>query len=125
MSRLIYIEDESSIRLNYSEILEEAGHDVVAFESAPDVGALFEHSTPDLFLLDVSLGNDEDAGFDLCRRILQQDPDARIAFLTTRTDPKDKEHAMSIGAAAYICKEEPVSVLLHRIEAILNNRENA
>ena len=125
MVKVTYIEDEPSIRQNYTEILEEAGHTVVSLAAPPPVSELLEQPLPDLFLLDVSFGQHPDEGFDLCTALMQLAPEARVAFLTTRTDPADVSLGLSLGAVAYIAKDEPVKALLECIDQVSANSPNA
>jgi two-component system OmpR family response regulator len=118
---IIYIEDEPAVRENYAEVLEEQGYSVTAYSELPPVDELTKEPLPDLFLLDVGLGAKPDRGFALSKEIRQLIPRANIVFLTTRTDEKDRERGLALGATAYLGKDEPISLILQCIRAAITN----
>ena len=63
------------------------------FKGRPDVGVL------DLNLPDVS-------GLDLCRRILKEDPEARLIIFTMNDDPVFAARAIEAGARGFIAKTD-------------------
>ena len=71
---------------------------------------------PDVILLDIGLKTLN--GVDAARRILANDPTARILFLTGQSSPDIAEAALATGAAGYLLKPEAGRSLLRAIETV-------
>jgi diguanylate cyclase (GGDEF)-like protein len=78
--------------------LEEADTHQLAFEKC-------RRQVPDLILLDINLGPDED-GFELCRKLKQEAPlaSAPIIFITGSMAEEDEVRAFKLGAVDFIRK---------------------
>ena len=70
MSRSIAIvEDEPAIRENYADAFRREGYRVAGYGDRQSALAAFENRLPDLVLIDVSLGDEPEGGFELCRAL--------------------------------------------------------
>jgi DNA-binding NarL/FixJ family response regulator len=71
---------------------------------------------PDVILLDIGLRTLN--GVDAARRILDDDPGARILFLTGQSTPDIAEAALATGAAGYLIKTEAGRSLIRALESV-------
>jgi two-component system OmpR family response regulator len=80
----------------------------------------FATETPDLVLLDISLGHELEAGFEICRELRKQSDTLPIVFLTSHVSDFDKISGMRLGADDYLTKDINLDYLIVRIRALLN-----
>jgi len=71
---------------------------------------------PDLIVLDIGLKTMN--GVEAARRILAENPAARILFLTGQQSPDIAEAALATGARGYLLKTEAGGVLVRAVEAV-------
>lgn len=113
------VEDEPALAASYRELLVKQRYDVSVYTTGADARQGFESRTPDLVLLDVGLGNDPEAGFELCRQLRAKHPALPIVFLTARDTEIDIVSGLRLGADDYLTKDISSSHLLARITALL------
>ena len=113
---IIYVEDEPSIRQNYTELLDEHGYRVLALGTTAEAYSAIETATARLYILDIALGPDRNAGYSICERVIQLDPKAKILFLSTNNLSTDSSFERSSGAIAHINKDGPLSMLLTEVK---------
>jgi two-component system response regulator RegX3 len=116
-ARILIVEDEAAIRTGLIDVLVYHGYDVDAAAEGPEglrkaLGGGF-----DLVLLDVMLPGID--GFDVCRRIRDQDRDQPVILLTARSGDEDIIHGLSLGADDYVAKPFSVAQLVLRVQAVL------
>lgn len=119
MPKILYVEDDEAIRRSYASLLKQAGFDVLAAEDKATALQMFSASKPDLALLDISLGDDTEAGYDLCNELRKRSESLPIIFLTLLDSEADKISGMRLGADDYITKDISIDYLLVRIKALL------
>jgi len=66
---IVLVEDELSIRENYADALRKQNYEVTAYENKDAAVQAFKSGLPDLVLLDIGLGDDVEAGFEICREL--------------------------------------------------------
>ena len=59
------VEDDPDQRSNYVDALTRKGYNVIAYSDRKEALAGFDQGLPDLAILDIILGDEVDAGFDL------------------------------------------------------------
>ncbi|MEE3241447.1 MAG: response regulator [Pseudomonadota bacterium] len=69
---------------NYRDALTKKGYKVSIYHDKPSAMAALSGELPDLVLVDIGLGDDEDAGFDMCNQLLSRSETLPILFLTAR-----------------------------------------
>ena len=108
--RIILIDDDQLVTLSLKTILESTGSVQVLATgtSGAEAIALYQQWKPDVLLLDIQMPNG--SGLDAGEQILQQDPNARILFLTTFADQQYISQAMALGARGYLIKQDVASV---------------
>ena len=83
-------------------VVGEAGSAEAALTALPDL-------TPDLLMVDLSLPGV--SGIELVRELKRQRPELRCLVVTGHTDPLYRTAAAEAGAAGYVTKDDPSSVL--------------
>lgn len=116
--RIALVEDDAALRANYSDALMRQGYDVSAYANRADALAAFRLRLPDLAIIDIGLGRDQDAGFALCRDLRALSATVPIIFLTARDSEIDIVSGLRLGADDYLTKDISFAHLLARIAAL-------
>ena len=133
MPKILFVEDNETVRKSYTGLLTQAGFEVTAVEDSAAALKQFELSSFDLAILDIALGNDQEAGFHLCTEIRKRSETLPIIFLTALDSDLDKISGMRLGADDYLTKDVNPDYLIVRVKALLRrmavlskqNRETA
>ncbi|MBW3573741.1 MAG: response regulator transcription factor [Actinobacteria bacterium] len=114
--RILYVEDDDSLRESATLVLERVGFSVTAVGDGQKALDNFSSSRFDLVLLDVMLPSVD--GFDVCREIRRR---ARtpIVMLTARTETAEVVAGLELGADDYVTKPFEGSELVARVRAVL------
>ena len=113
------VEDDPDQRTNYVDAITKKGYAVTAYSGREDALAGFEHDLPDLAILDIILGEEVDAGFEICRELLVKSPSLPVIFLTERIAEIDKISGLRLGAWDYLPKPISLNYLAERISSLL------
>ncbi len=113
------VEDEPAIRDNYIDALKRHGYEVSAHGNRADAMASFSARLPDLAIIDISLGDEVEGGFDLCRELRSFSSTIPIIFLTARDSELDAISGLRLGADDYLTKDISLSHLIARVVALL------
>lgn len=111
---MLVVEDELMLREGLVDLLEGAGHEVVAVgdgESAVDIG--LRHAF-DMAILDLMLPRID--GLEVCRRLRLSRPTLPVLMLTARGGENDKVAGLKVGADDYMTKPFSPRELLARVE---------
>ena len=119
MTVVAYVEDDDVIRENISETLQEHGFEVVQLATKEAAKQYFSSQNPNLVLLDIQLGQDRQAGYELCGVIRAKDDYTPVIFLTSYSEEMDKILGLRIGADDYVTKDTSEAYLLARIDALM------
>ena len=126
MSRWIAIvEDDSSIRENYSDALRKQGYQVSGYGSRQEALAAFGTRLPDLAIIDIGLKSEIDGGFELCRALRALSASIPIIFLTARDSDFDTVSGLRMGADDYLTKDISLPHLSARIAALFRRLDAA
>ncbi len=112
------VEDEAAIRDNYAAAFAREGYTVRAFASRPEARAAFATRLPDLVVIDISLGDEPEGGFDLCRELRSMSPELPIIFLTARDSELDAVSGLRLGADDFLTKDLSLAHLSARVNAL-------
>ena len=115
--RILVVEDDASLARVLCDNLVYEGFEVAL--AADGHRALKEHHIfkPDLVLLDLTLPGLD--GFEVCRRLNQEQSGTGIIVLTARAQKEDKVQGLRLGADDYITKPFALDELLARVDAVL------
>ena len=106
--RIAIVEDDPDQRNNYVDAIIKKGYEVYAYSNREQALQGFDNELPDLAILDIILGDEVDAGFEICRELLSKAPTLPVIFLTERIAEIDKISGLRLGAWDYLPK--PISV---------------
>ena len=118
MKKIMILEDEELVRLELKEFLEKQGFFVYAPDRLP--GEELFQEKPDLILLDIGLG--EENGIKVCQNI-RKTQDIPIIFVTGQNTAESEIQGFLAGGDDYIRKPYHPSVLLLRIQSILERNK--
>lgn len=117
------VEDDPDQRNNYVDAITKKGYDVTAYSNRQEALKGFEQELPDLVILDIILGDEVDAGFEICRDLLARAPALPVIFLTERIAEIDKISGLRLGAWDYLPKPISLDYLAERISSLLRINE--
>jgi two-component system response regulator RegX3 len=115
--RILIVEDEEPIRNGLTDVFVYHGYEADQAADGNQGLAKALGGTFDLVLLDVMLPGLD--GFEVCRRIREQDRDQPIIMLTAKTADQDIIQGLSLGADDYVSKPFSVAQLVLRVRAVL------
>jgi two-component system copper resistance phosphate regulon response regulator CusR len=120
--KILIVEDEQKIADTLKLGLAENGYHVeVAYDGS--IGyRLFEKNSFNLVVLDINLPGMN--GYELCKRIRNQDPHIPIIMLTALSGLSDKVEGYDSGADDYMIKPFEFKELLLKIRALLKRTMN-
>lgn len=123
MRRVLLVEDDDVLRANYQALL--SAHRLSVFACASKVDAIeaFAAEVFDVVILDVTLGHDYEAGFELCQSFREKRKITPIIFLTERDDDADRISGLRLGADDYLSKTISGSYLVARVNALIRRIE--
>jgi len=116
--KILLVEDEIILCDNYAKTISQHGYEVITCHTKSEALAIINKGLPDLAILDIGLGDDVEAGFDLCREIRALSPIVPIIFLTARDSDIDTVSGLRLGADDYLSKDTTINNLLARIAAL-------
>ncbi len=121
--RILFVEDNESIILGVSYLLQEEGYEVLVAKTTNAAVEIMNKKEFDLALLDVSLP--DGSGFWLCKRI-RESLQASVIFLTAKEEEESVVRGFDLGADDYIIKPFRNRELVSRIKNALrkNHKEN-
>lgn len=104
MAYILIVEDNESLRLAYSSVLEQEGHQITAVASVDEGLAYLSANTPDLILLDMLLPKRN--GLDLLREydIVNSHPTVKVIAFSNYTEKQIQEEAERLGTSVYLTK---------------------
>jgi len=116
--RIALVEDDPTIRQNYSDALTRAGYEVAAFADRASAQRSLATRLPEVAIIDIGLGAEVDGGFELCRDLRAASPRLPIIFLSARDSDFDIVSGLRVGADDYVTKDVSLPHLLARISAL-------
>jgi DNA-binding response OmpR family regulator len=117
--RILIVEDDPSVLRAISYMLEKEGYSVLTAVNGLEGLKKAREESPDLLVLDVMLPGID--GFEICHRLRAESPTAKlpILMLSAKGQAADKSMGLGVGANEYLTKPVERTVLLSKIEALL------
>lgn len=122
MAAILLIEDEPELVRILKSYLEQAGFSVLTASRGDHGLSLWEHSRPDLVLLDLNLPGMD--GLDVAREIRRK-AETPIIMVTARVEETDRLIGLELGADDYITKPYSPREVVARVRAVLRRAGNA
>ena len=122
MGKLLTIEDDVLLRETLTEILEVYGHTVIQAGDGEEGVELFTKAAPDLVLCDVNMPKmDGFAVLEKLKNLVGASKFPPFIFLSAKTEQKNVQLALDLGAVDFIAKPYSAPELLRLIELRLND----
>jgi len=121
--KVLIVEDDAAIREALQEALAADGHTVTCAPDGRQALQQFAAGRFDLVLLDLMLP--VVSGYDVCRKIREQDRRVPILMLTAKGEEIDKVLGLELGADDYVTKPFGLRELLARVHAAFRRQEAA
>jgi DNA-binding NtrC family response regulator len=118
MSRILVVDDESSIRLLYSHELADEGYEVITAAGAEEAAEKLRKDEFDLILLDIKLKNE--SGLDLLQRLVKERHNLPVILCTAFSCYKDDFSAWL--ADGYVVKSSDLKELKEEIRRVLDKK---
>jgi DNA-binding response OmpR family regulator len=118
---ILLVEDDDGIAKPLVAALQGSGYEVTRVSSGQQ--ALANAAGVDAVVLDLGLPDLD--GVEVCRRLRQRAPQARVLMLTARTTEADVVVGLDAGADDYVTKPFRLAELLARLRALLRRTGDA
>jgi DNA-binding NarL/FixJ family response regulator len=117
--RIFLVDDHPMMRDGLSmRITAQPGWEICGMAATEDEGvALISQQSPDLVLVDISLGSGN--GIDLIKRVRSKNPTVRFLAISAYKESLYAERAMRAGALGYLNKQETNEKLIEAIRTVL------
>ena len=112
------VEDEPALRENYAAALARHGYQVKTHANRKAAMQAFSIRLPDLAIIDISLEDEAEGGFDLCRDLRAMSAELPIIFLTARDSELDAVSGLRLGADDFLTKDVSLPHLAARVAAL-------
>lgn len=116
LMRILLIEDEIQLARKVVSSLEQAGHELRMTNCGEGALQILKDTAFDLLVVDIRLPGID--GFEVLRRLKENQISTRILMLTAAGDVQDKVTALRFGADDYLTKPFAMQELLARVDAL-------
>src|SRR6201986_5555792 len=99
------VEDEPAIRDNYAAAFTREGYVVRTYPNRHQAMTAFAARLPDLAVIDISLEDEPEGGFELCRQLRALSAELPIIFLTARDSELDAVSGLRLRADDFLTKD--------------------
>ena len=117
MIRVLLVDDHALVRVGFRMLLADAQVEVVAeAESGEQACVDYPRVKPDVVVMDISMPGM--GGLEAVRRLLAQDPKARILALSAHEDTAHPRRVLRAGALGYLTKRSAPDALIAAVTAV-------
>ena len=117
MVRVMLVDDHALVRMGFRMLMTDAKIEVVAEAgSGEEACQSYPSVKPDVVVLDLSMPGI--GGLETLRRLLAQDPKARILVLSAHEDTAHPRRALRAGAFGYLAKRSAPEALIAAVNAV-------
>jgi two-component system invasion response regulator UvrY len=121
MIRVMLVDDHALVRMGFRMLLADADVEVVAeADNGEQVCADYARVRPDVVVMDLSMPGM--GGLEAVRRLLAQDPKARVLALSAHEDTAHPRRVLRAGALGYLAKRSAPEALIAAVTAVAANR---
>jgi two-component system invasion response regulator UvrY len=121
MIRVMLVDDHALVRMGCRMLLADAQVEVVAeADTGEQACADYPRAQPDVVVMDLSMPGM--GGLEAVRRLLAQDPKARILVLSAHEDTAHPRRVLRAGALGYLAKRSAPEALIAAVTSVAANR---
>jgi len=121
MIRVMLVDDHALVRMGFRMLLADAQVEVAAeADTGEQACADYARVRPDVVVMDLSMPGM--GGLEAVRRLLAQDPKARILALSAHEDTAHPRRVLRAGALGYLAKRSAPEALIAAVTAVAANR---
>jgi two-component system, NarL family, invasion response regulator UvrY len=121
MIRVMLVDDHALVRMGFRMLLADAQVEVVAeADTGEQACADYARVRPDVVVMDLSMPGM--GGLEAVRRLIAQDPKARILALSAHEDTAHPRRVLRAGALGYLAKRSAPEALIAAVTAVAANR---
>jgi len=114
--KVLIAEDDAMTRAGLMEILEREGYLPIGAADGEEALRLYHTERPDFVCLDIMMPGL--SGYDVCRKLREQDPVLPIIFISAKSEEIDKVLGLELGADDFIMKPFGVREVVARVRAV-------
>ncbi len=114
MARILVVDDERSVRLTFSQILKNHGHDVWMAEGTPEAMQTLSQHEIDVMVSDIFMPGQN--GLDLMSIVSKEAPNVVVVLVTGAPTVETAIQALRGGALEYLCKPVSPEELIKAVE---------
>lgn len=105
-TRILVVDDEEDVRNVTRNFFTKRGYDVYTAKDEKSALEIVDMEHPHIILLDIGLGPESGTGFDILRKIRENDANKhiKIIMVTAWEDAESIQKARSLGADDYVSK---------------------
>jgi two-component system, NarL family, invasion response regulator UvrY len=119
--RVMLVDDHVLVRMGFRMLLADAAIEVAAeADSGEQACQGYVAAAPDVVVLDLSMPGM--GGLETVRRLLAQDPKARILVLSAHEDTAHPRRALQAGALGYLAKRSAPDTLIAAVQTVAQGR---
>jgi two-component system, NarL family, invasion response regulator UvrY len=120
MIRVMLVDDHALVRMGFRMLLADAQVEVVAeVDTGEQACTEYARVQPDVVVMDLSMPGM--GGLEAVRRIVAQDPKARILALSAHEDMAHPQRVLRAGALGYLTKRSAPDALIAAVTAVSRN----
>ena len=117
MTRVMLVDDHAIVRMGFRMLLANAGLEVVAEAGSGEEACQdYPKVQPDVVVMDLSMPGM--GGLEAVRRLLAQDPQARVLALSAHEDTAHPQRVLRAGALGYLAKRGAPDELIKAVRAV-------
>jgi two-component system, NarL family, invasion response regulator UvrY len=117
MIRVMLVDDHALVRMGFRMLLADASVEVVAEAGSGEQACQdYPRVRPDVVVMDLSMPGM--GGLEAVRRLLAQDPKARILALSAHEDTAHPRRVLRAGALGYLAKRSAPDALIAAVTAV-------
>ena len=121
MIRVMLVDDHALVRMGFRMLLADARVEVVAeADTGEQACADYPRVRPDVVVMDLSMPGM--GGLEAVRRLIAQDPKARILALSAFEDTAHPRRVLRAGALGYLAKRSAPEALIAAVISVAANR---
>lgn len=117
MKDILIVDDAENNLILLSDLLSEFAYHIRVANNGFEALELISEKKPDLLLLDIMMP--EMDGFELFEKAKEQNPDIKTIFITAKTDTRDREKALQLGAVDFLVKPVNIMEVMEKVRNIL------